>query len=192
MKHILIALTSALALGSTAYAGGSDYVAPSSAPQYSASPLYKWFAGASVGYLTQAEEAYYTLHFGMQVAQTGPVSHSVFLEGGYSKIDETFSDTDVVPVTLNYKLDYHFTEKLSVYGGVGAGVAFLDVDSPFGSDNSTQFAAQAFTGIGYDFTPAFQVYGGGRYIWIDDAKVNGAKVKVGDDWGVELGARFRF
>jgi opacity protein-like surface antigen len=191
MKHTLIALASALALGSTAYAGSSDYVAPSSSSQMASSPLYKWFAGASVGYFTQADEAYYTLHFGMKFAETGPVSHSVLIEGLYTQVDETFSTTDVVPVTLNYKFDYQITPALSAYAGVGAGVAFLDIDGAFGSDNKTALAAQAFIGLGYDITPAFQVYGGGRYLWVDRTRAGFTKVDM-DDYGVELGAKFRF
>jgi len=190
MKHTLIALASTLALASVAHAGSSDYVAPSSNTMAS-SPLYKWFAGASVGYFTQADEAYYTLQFGMKFAESGPTEHSIFLEGLYTQIDHTFSTTDVIPVTLNYKFDYHFTQSLSAYAGVGAGVAFEDIDGTFGSANKTAFAAQAFIGLGYDITPAFQIYGGGRYLWVDSQRAALTKVKV-DDYGVELGAKFRF
>lgn len=194
MKHSLIALTSALALGSTAFAGSEGYTgpAPTGGSSYQSSPLYQWFAGASVGYLTDSEEDYYTLHIGTKIAESGPISHSLYLEGGFTNFDESFVDIDIVPVTLNYKLDYQLSGPLSLYAGVGAGVAFVDVDTPFGGDDSAEFAWQAFAGIAYDLSPAAQIYGGARYIWIDDAKLFGSRVDVGDDVGVEIGARFRF
>ena len=52
--------------------------------------------------------------------------------------------------------------------------------------------AQVFAGIGYDVTPNFQVYGGARYIWVDNTDLLGVSVDPGDDVAFEIGARFRF
>lgn len=191
MKNTLLALTS-LALGSTAFAGTTDYVS-SNTQQMTSSPLYQWFAGGSVGYLEDTEEAFYTAHFGTRFAGSGPVSHSLYAEVGYTSQDALpLLDVDIVPVTLNYKLDYYFTERFSVYAGGGLGAAFVDAKTPFGDDDDVSFTAQVFAGVGYDFTPAFQIYGGARYIWIDDSSVFGIPVDAGDDLGAEVGLRFRF
>jgi hypothetical protein len=36
------------------------------------------------------------------------------------------------------------------------------------------------------------MYGGARWIYLDDIKIDGYKTEVGDDWLFELGARFKF
>jgi hypothetical protein len=52
--------------------------------------------------------------------------------------------------------------------------------------------AQAFTGLIYEFTPAFEAYLGLRYLWIDDSEIGGVDVDDLDDFGVGLGLRFNF
>jgi opacity protein-like surface antigen len=182
----------ALGLSSLAHAGDTTPSAPYTAPPASSSSLYKWFAGGSVGYLFDSEEEYYTLHFGMKIAENGPITHSVYLEGAYAQFSDLGLDTDIVPVTLNYKLDYNFTQAFSVFGGVGVGAAFVNTDAAFTSDDSVELAAQVFAGVGYDVTPSFQLYSAVRWIWVDDSKIGSTPVDIGDDYGLELGARFKF
>ncbi|QJE97313.1 outer membrane protein [Luteolibacter luteus] len=187
-------VTLGLALGMSAAAlAGDTSTTTSYTPAPSASPsLWNWFAGGSVGYLIDNEEAYYTLHAGLKLAESGPITHSLFLEGAYAEFDESFLTTDVIPVTLNYKLDYNINDRFSVYGGVGLGAAFVDTEvGPF-SDDSVEFTAQAFVGVGYDVTSNFQIYTGARYIWVDDSEIFNVPVDIGDDVGVELGLRFKF
>jgi opacity protein-like surface antigen len=191
MKNTLLALTS-LALGSTAFAGTNDYVSSNTQQQMTSSPLYQWFAGGSVGHLDDADETFYTVHFGGRFAGSGPVTHSWYAEVGYTNLDVLFADVDIVPVTLNYKFDYYFTDRFSFYAGVGAGAAFINADTFFGDDDDVSFTAQAVAGLAYDFTPSFQIYGGARFIWIDDATIFGASIDADDDIGGEIGLRFRF
>ena len=80
----------------------------------------------------------------------------------------------------------------SFYAGAGLGAAFQDVEVFGASDDSVEFMAQAFAGIGYDISESFQIYGGARYIWIDDTELLGVSVDSGDDVALEIGARFRF
>jgi hypothetical protein len=109
-------------------------------------------------------------------------------------------ETEIVPVTLNVKFEHAIVDKLSFYIGGGLGVAFVDIDAdawtPFGgysaSENDEVFSAQVFSGLSYSFTPAFEMYGGARWIYLDDIKIDGYKTEVGDDWLFELGARFKF
>lgn len=145
-----------------------------------------------MGYLVDSEEALYTVHFGAKLADTGAFSHSLYAEVGYADLDDGWVETELTPLTLNYKLDYHFNERLSLYAGVGAGVAFLDSRIRGFSDDSAEFAAQAFLGLGYDVNPRLQIYGGARYLWIDDTTLFGFPVEAGDDVSIEVGARFRF
>lgn len=190
MKPTLIALAS-LGLGSAAFAG--SYESTGYASSSPASPsLWSWFAGGSVGYLVDSEEALYSVHVGSKIAESGPVSHSLFAELGYSKDNDVISEVEITPLTFNYKLDYQLNDRLSLYAGAGAGVAFIDARVFGFSDDSAEFAAQAFAGLGYDVTPNFQVYGGARYLWIDDTTLFGVPVESGDDVALEVGARVRF
>lgn len=182
----------ALALGANAYAGEvtstpSTYSAPAPSPS-----LWTWFIGGSAGYLLDNEEEYYTLHVGAKIGESGPLTHSLYLEGAWTEFENFGLETQIVPVTLNYKLDYALTDRFSLYGGVGAGGAFVDTEiGPF-SDDSVELAAQVFAGVGYDVTSNFQLYTGARWIWVDDSDLAGIPVDIGDDVGLELGARFKF
>jgi opacity protein-like surface antigen len=193
MKPIIPVLA-LLSLGSSAFAGSESvtYQPASSGVSTSVMTQPAWFAGGSVGYLIDSEEALYTLHLGTTFAQSGPLSHSLFAEVGYSEVDESPVELEFIPVTLNYKLDYQFGGGFSFYAGVGAGAAFQDVEVFGASDDSVEFMAQAFAGIGYDISESFQIYGGARYIWIDDTELLGVSVDSGDDVALEIGARFRF
>jgi opacity protein-like surface antigen len=187
----LVTLGLTLGLGASAFAGETTTTTsytPAPAPSPS---LWTWFIGGSAGYLIDNEEAYYTLHVGAKIAESGPITHSLFVEGAYTEFDNLIT-TEIIPVTLNYKLDYAITDRFSFYGGVGVGAAFVDSEILGFSDDSVELAAQAFIGIGYDVTPNFQLYTGARYIWVDDSELFTVPVDIGDDVGVELGARFKF
>src|SRR6478735_2719295 len=108
MKHST-SLAFALCLFSAAAAkAGEPAAAPASYTPAPSGPLWHWFAGGSVGYFFDNEEAYYTLHFGAKIAETGSVTHSLFVEGLYTQAETSLglSDTDVFPITLNYKADF--------------------------------------------------------------------------------------
>ncbi len=183
----------ALALGASAYAGEPTTTSTYSAPPSSSPSLWTWFIGGSGGYLLDNEEEFYTLHVGAKIGESGPLTHSLYLEGAYAEFT-TFAvlDSEVIPVTLNYKLDYALTDRFSLYGGVGAGAAFIDSSvGPF-SDDSVELTAQVFAGVGFDVTSNFQLFTGARWIWVDDSDLAGVPVEIGDDVGLELGARFKF
>ena len=183
----------ALLLGASAYAGEVTSTTNTYTPPPSSPSLWTWFIGGSGGYFLDNEEDYWTLHFGMKIAESGPVTHSLFVEGLYTEWEPILGvDSEIIPVTLNYKLDYNFNEKFSFYAGVGGGAAFIDSDVVGFSDSSTEFAAQVFAGLGYDVTSNFQLYSGVRWLWVDDTDVFNFPVDTGDDVGVELGLRFKF
>ncbi|RYD54029.1 MAG: porin family protein [Verrucomicrobiaceae bacterium] len=194
MKHST-SLAIALCLFSAAAAkAGEPAAAPTSYTPAATGPLWTWFAGGSVGYFFDNEEAYYTLHFGAKIAETGSVTHSLFVEGLYTET-ESFGgivDTDVIPVTLNYKADFALNSKLSAYVGAGVGGAFVDSEAGAFSDDSVELAAQVFAGLGYNVTDNFEIYSGVRWLWVDDSEIANVSVEVGDDVGAELGLRFKF
>ena len=119
----------------------------------------------------------------------------------------TSYDLDIVPITLNVKLERALTDNLNAYFGLGMGAADLGLDVNFGglvgsaSDRAWVFTGQVFGGLGYNVTPNWEIYGGARWIYYPDAKFSGSvnygingslKIKMKDDCLLELGARYKF
>jgi opacity protein-like surface antigen len=134
------------------------------------------------------------------------LAHS--LQGQANVHDTTMSyDLQIIPITLNFKLDRTLVGNLNAYFGAGMGVANVNLDINHGdswhsnvSEDDWVFTAQIFAGLSYSFTPAFEVYGGARWIYYQDADVGGHDVQHGggntldlsDDCLLELGARYKF
>ncbi|MDP0491783.1 MAG: outer membrane beta-barrel protein [Verrucomicrobiota bacterium JB023] len=211
-------------------AGETTYVAPTQPQPMITSEMsdLDWLLGGSVGFLLDAEEEHYSLQFGKEFAANGPWTHSAYLEVGYSDLENDGNELDLedafnfspgdsftgdanieatfIPVTLNYKVDYHFTPKFSVYATGGLGAAFIDVDGEFedsfssidddGNDTDVSFFAQAGAGVNYEISEAFEMFAGARYMFIDDYSVTvdsgTVDVDENDDVLLEVGGRFRF
>jgi hypothetical protein len=192
MKSILpaFALLSSVAFAGSevAYQSSSDAVTPAAAES-------TWYAGGSVGHLSERDETLYTLHLGANILRSGAFTHSLFTEVGFSEKDGWQAEQEFIPVTLNYKLDYQFGDGFSLYAGLGAGAAWIDGLAGFATNwpDSVEFMAQAFAGINYEVCASFQLYAGNRYIWIDDSDLPPSiSMDSGDDVVMEIGARFRF
>ena len=104
--------------------------------------LWTWFAGGSVGYLTEAEHPMYSLNLGMEYKQPGAqASHSIYLQVGFAqddanfhyppprivggKMDDSSIDMDIIPITLDYKYEGALTGRLNYYAGFGLGIAIV-------------------------------------------------------------------
>ena len=219
MKKIALILLTGLAIAASAQAG-EDYSAKSAkvvVPPPVAPCLWTWFAGGSVGYLNDMDTEMYTLHVGAEYkCPTSSCSHAVYVEVGYAETDDSYRyndlgpdghhemeiETQMIPLTLNYKFECALTGNLNWYVGAGAGVAFIDLDAEStryignhpqpktsASYDDTVFFGQLFGGLVYNISESFEVFGGARYIYItDDTDFS----SYGDDWLLELGARFNF
>lgn len=116
---------------------------------YNAPPsncLMSWFAGASVGYLTELEEPMYTAHLGITNScwMIGGWNVGLFAEVGYTDTDWSYTDSyvsaptpyedigkvdlTIVPITVNVKFERALSGNLNAYFGAGLGVAWVDVD----------------------------------------------------------------
>jgi opacity protein-like surface antigen len=170
-----------------------------------------WFLGGGAEYLLDAEEGFYSGHLGYDFGN----GHSIFAEIGWTETEEDLVapggvgivaggvDVELMPVTLNYKYQYALTGSLGFYAGVGLGATYADMElgaagaavfgGPFAvSESDWIFTAQAFVGLVYNVSETFEIYGGVRYIWIDDSTIAGASVDDLDDFGVGIGVRFKF
>lgn len=215
MKKTILALPLALGLTAATQAGEvmtAKEVIPPPDPC-----RLQWFLGASGGYLTDAEEEMYHLQFGAE--KWCPThSHALYLEVGYTEFDEDYDfldtsqstavipgeydlDVEIIPVTLNYKYERSFSNNLGWYIGAGAGIAFVDLDvsgSGFseGFDDEV-FYGQIFTGLTYNFSESFEIFGGVRYILMDDPDLTDfddidEHASIDEDFLVELGLRWNF
>lgn len=152
--------------------------------------------GAEAGYLLDSEEEYVALRAGFEFKAVGPASHQLELEAGYTNEKEGGLKADLLPVTLNYRLQMAGTGKWGYYVGAGAGFARATIDgvSIFGPvrlrDNS--FAAQGFAGVTYQAGPSTTLTLGAKYIWVNDMNFAGSTVEIGDDVALQAGFSFRF
>ena len=238
MKTILLI---PLALSLPVFAGttAKQAIAPPPPPC-----LVTWFAGASVGYLTELEEPMYNVHIGASNScwAIGGWNVSLFGEVGYTTKDDDYYgsrqfgslnaiapplqrssytvnqmedslaaaalfygghtgyDLDVLPSTLNVKFERQLAGSLNAYLGAGLGAAYESLDITLGStkfsDSTWVFTSQVFGGLNYSVTPNFDVYGGARWIYYSNASLSdggeSAKLKLGSDCLLELGARYKF
>lgn len=206
-------------LAAPAFAGSGKEVVAEPQPQPS---LLEWFAGASVGYLTEFEEPMYHLHVGQDTnLQLGGWDFAWFLEIGYAEKEESGGgstlpvlppsfdldeleqalaltsgsyDLSIMPVTINGKFERSFAQNWNVYAGAGIGMAQVDLDVSPGivSDDDWVFTAQVFTGVQYDINESWEVYGGARWMYFDDAEIGAFTLELEDDFLLELGARYNF
>jgi hypothetical protein len=189
------ALTVALALAapSAVMAGEAEMTnttmtsAPMAPPQHMG-----WYLGGGVDYMIDAEEPFFNGHLGYDFGN----GSSLFLESGWMGEEEFIFplniDVDIVPITLNYKYEHMFTDRFGLYAGVGAGSSLVDISAGLVSDDDWVFTAQAFAGLVYNVSDNFEIYAGGRYMWMDDVSIFGANIDDLDDVGVGAGIRFNF
>lgn len=203
MKNTLIL---SLLLAVPAFAGTSEVVTESAPPpQPQTQDAWSWFVGGTGGYLLDAEEDMYTLQIGANSPwSVAGWSVALFGEVGWTENHDRNNvslpgdedgDMDIVPITFNVKLERLLSGNLSAYIGGGAGVSYVDAEfnSLSGNDDSADdwvFTAQAFAGLAYHVSPAFEIFGGARWVYFDDPGFNGAN--LGGDCLVEGGVRLHF
>jgi outer membrane protein W len=152
--------------------------------------------GADAGYLLDSEEEYLSARVGFELKASGPSSHQLELEVGYTDENEGSLNADLLPVTLNYRLHIAGSNKLGYYVGLGAGFARASIDGV--SINGAvrlrdhSFTAQGFAGLAYQVGPSTTLSLGAKYIWVDDMEFVGSTVEVGDDLAVQAGFTFKF
>jgi opacity protein-like surface antigen len=124
-------------------------------------------------------------------------------------------ELDIVPITLNYIYQAPLADRLDFYAGAGLGVAVVDSshswswtqallppnNQGWGAEDrsDTRFYGNVFLGLAWRVNDSFEVFGGARYIFMDeeDHRVPGGPSidldsGIDGDVLIELGARFRF
>lgn len=179
-------------------------------------PLWNWFAGGGSGYLADNEIALWNGHFGLDLPwKIAGFDPAVFVEIGWAQFDNILgnivgnnvaivgqappaprkgraivaslsADLEIVPVTLNGKLERPLFGPVNGYLGAGAGVAFLNVELSDGtttrSDEEAVFFAQVFAGLSANLSPNVELFTGLRWIFLDQPgfRVAGLKFDLDD------------
>ena len=205
MNKTTLLLLTGLAFATSAQAG-EDYSAK--APPVVVAPpcLWTWFAAGSGGYIDNDwDEDIYTLQVGAELkCPDSSCSHAFYLEVGYTEKDESSNvgrfraneNLEIIPITLNYKYECALTGKLNWYVGAGAGAALVDYEVKVkgrgnASDDDSTFYAHVFTGLVYNVSQSFEIFGGVRYIFMDDV-FSGFDSPLDEGVQYELGVRFNF
>lgn len=187
MKKTFLAFFATAAISS---AGPNDYVASGPAP--SSGLLADFFIAGSVGYLQESEEEMWHVQLGIDLQpKLAGMDQSVFLEVGYNELEFFNVTQEIIPVTLNYKLERPLFGAFNLYAGAGAGVAFYEVSGAVSADDEV-FWAQVFGGVVYNFSEQFELFAGVRGLFLDQVEINGATTPSGDDLLWEVGGRFNF
>lgn len=152
--------------------------------------------GADVGYLIDSDETYFSGRFGWQFKANETFSHELGAEVGYTRATEAGGKASLMPVTANYRLASVISGNVGYYFGAGAGFARVRADGVSTSGpvtlRDTSFAAQGFAGLIWQATPAVAFTAGAKYIWIDDVRLAGTSVEIGDDIAFSLGLQVKF
>lgn len=155
----------------------------------------------------------YTLHVGRQLNdQFLGCDSSVYLElayldgglsiSGYSDdLNDDISvgiDLDIIPITLNLKLERQLFGNLNAYASGGIGFAFTDASiSGMGQNMSSddiEFYSQISFGLSYNITDNWEIFGGMRWMHLSNLDF-GTQIPlelVDDQFAWEIGARYNF
>ena len=155
-------------------------------------PAQAVFVGASVGYLTDSKDTYFAGRIGTEFSSNATLSHNGEFEIGYTSDSEGGAKASILPLTANYRAQFAGNDKFGGYVGLGAGLARTKI-SGFGlSDNDWSLALQGFAGVSLKISPTASLDLGARYIWVNDVKLLGVNLDVGDDLALEVGFHVKF
>jgi hypothetical protein len=150
----------------------------------------------------------YTLHFGRDLGtQVMGCDVAAYLEVGYMSGDQTaylnyFNQiTDsyefevvIVPITFNLKLERPIYGPVSGYLTGGLGYAFSNIEvSGANSISDGGFYAQATAGLLYNVNAQFEVFAGGRWMYLSGLDFDSNYgLQLDDEFSWEVGARYNF
>lgn len=157
-----------------------------------------------------AEFDMYTLHIGRNLNQFLGCDTAAFLEVGYlngnmdvdvfgpgsvsSSFDQSLQEVDleVVPVTLNVKLERRLFNPVSGYLTAGVGYAFTNISVPAGSERDGGFYAQASFGLIYNINEDYEIYAGSRWMYLDSVDFGVGDLELDSALTWEVGLRYNF
>lgn len=150
--------------------------------------------GNSVGYLLDHEQAYLTARIGGQFYSGELFTHIGELEVGGAFDSGSGIDTNFVPVTINYRVQFgEVAGLLSGYFGIGGGMARYRISGNGVDVEDWTRVGQAFAGVSFLLFKSVRIDLGARYIrLLEDDFFWGSRAEDRDDIAIEAGLNFRF
>lgn len=111
---------------------------------------------------------------------------------GFGFLNSLNADINIVPITLNGMLERNIYGGLGFYVGGGLGYAFTDIDAGNQSDSDGGLYGQLFAGLNYKFTETFEMFGGARWVFLNDLEFGDSTLELDDGVAWEVGLRFNF
>ena len=150
------------------------------------------YVGASIGYLIDGEEDFYTFRVGTEIAQDKSLTHSLEGEIGYTSEKESGLKLEVIPVMANYRLTGGLgtNTNFRFYSGAGLGFSRQKLTG-WVRDDAWTFAGQVFGGVETSLTPRTSATLGARYLWLNKYTIANVGIGSTDDVAIELGIHFR-
>lgn len=151
----------------------------------------------------------FSLHVGRGITNSNGWDFSAYLEVAYlygdTNLSEVFDDgedlvtfetdvdLDIIPVTLNFKVEHPIFGPVSAYLSGGVGYAWTKFEAGDYSHDDGGFYAQAAGGLVWNISESFEVYGGARWLHLDDIDVaEDPGLSFDDAVAWEVGVRFNF
>jgi opacity protein-like surface antigen len=195
MKLHTLIITSALS--ATAFAGEVQ--------QSSCSNCWDgWFAGATFGQFADtdarvdgdtgnADQNLYALHVGRNLnRQLLGCDLAGYVEAGLLEANYGPIDIDVIPFTFNLKAERELFAGINGYVSAGAGYAFSRVSMGSMSFGDGGIYGQGSIGLSYDINENVEIFGGARYIVLDEVDFGIPSADADNNVGYEVGLRYNF
>ena len=195
MKLHTLFITSALS--ATAFAGEVQ--------QSSCSNCWDgWFAGATFGQFTNTDGRVqgdsgegdlnlYALSIGRNLdKQLLGSDLAAYLEVGLLETNYGPIDIDVIPFTFNLKAERELFAGINGYVSAGAGYAFSRVSMGPSTAGDGGIYGQGSIGLSYDINENVEIFGGARYIVLDEVDFGIPTADADNNVGYEVGLRYNF
>jgi hypothetical protein len=195
MKLHTLIITSALS--ATAFAGEVQ--------QSSCSNCWDgWFAGATFGQFANTDGRVqgdsgegdlnlYALSVGRNLdKQLLGCDLAAYVEAGLLETNYGPIDIDVIPFTFNLKAERELFAGINGYVSAGAGYAFSRVSMGSMSYGDGGIYGQGSIGLSYDINENVEIFGGARYIVLDEVDFGIPSADADNNVGYEVGLRYNF
>lgn len=101
-------------------------------------------------------------------------------------------DIDIVPVTINFKAEHNIYGPVGGYLSGGVGYAWTNVSGSDFDETDGGFYAQLAAGLVWNVTESVDLYGGGRWVYLDSLDFGDTELALDNQLGWEVGARYKF
>lgn len=156
------------------------------------SPARAVIIGNSAGYLIDHEKTYLTARVGGEFYSGELIRHIGEFEIGYVFDSGSGVETEVLPMTLNYRIQFGGDGLFAGCLGIGAGMVRYEVSDHGARDDSWAPAGQGFAGLSIRLFKKGRIDLGARYLRLRDVELLGRRVADGDDIAIEAGFHFQF